>query len=76
MTAKAFWSKFHGLMRTEQRGIKLCPKCGRPLALMLPPGGEGERKPQCFHCDGPDPLKSREVEGWIKSPTLKPPAKC
>lgn len=57
---------------TETRGQMHCPKCGKPMALALVPGGKGERAPRCFNCDGPDPLKSDEAEGWVKSP-LRPP---
>jgi hypothetical protein len=52
---------------------KICPKCNKPLTLALPPGGKGPRAWRCLHCDGPDPLKSEEVERWLNSP-LKPPA--
>lgn len=45
---------------------RICPKCGRPVKLMLPPGGKGPRTPQCIHCDRPDPLKSPEVKGLLK----------
>jgi hypothetical protein len=43
-----------------------CPHCGANLTLALPPGGEGKRTFQCFDCDGPDPLKSDKVIGWLK----------
>ncbi len=58
---------------TQTSGQKRCPKCGKPMVLALVPGGKGERMPQCLDCDGPDPLKSDEAEGWVKSP-LRPPA--
>jgi hypothetical protein len=42
------------------------------LILALPPGGEGQRRFQCFECDGLDPLKTDKVLGWLKS-ELQPP---
>lgn len=44
----------------------ICPKCGKPLKLMLPPGGEGPRTYQCIHCDRPDPIKSPQLKKLIK----------
>ena len=49
-----------------------CPHCGELLILALPPGGKGQRTFQCFDCDGPDPLKTERVTGWLKS-ELQPP---
>jgi ribosomal protein S27AE len=49
-----------------------CPNCGADLFLALPPDGKGQRKPQCFDCDGPDPLKTEQATGWLKS-ELQPP---
>jgi len=49
-----------------------CPHCGAFLILALPPGGKGQRTFQCFDCDGPDPLKTEMVTGWLKS-ELQPP---
>jgi hypothetical protein len=49
-----------------------CPVCGAFLILALPPGGKGQRTFQCFNCDGPDPLKTERVKGWLKS-ELQPP---
>jgi hypothetical protein len=45
---------------------RLCRTCSRPLTLALPPGGEGSRALRCLYCEGPDPLKSPRIEGWIK----------
>lgn len=50
---------------------EMCPKCGREMDLALPPGGRGKRTYQCFDCDRPDPLKSKEADGYLHS--LKPP---
>jgi hypothetical protein len=50
-----------------------CPGCGAYLILALPPGGKGKRTFQCFECDGPDPLKTDKVTGWLKSGELQPP---
>ena len=47
-------------------------RCGGFLILALPPGGKGQRTFQCFDCDGPDPLKTEMVTGWLKS-ELQPP---
>jgi hypothetical protein len=44
---------------------RICSKCGKPVKLMLPPGGKGPRTFQCIRCDRPDPIKSLEVEGLI-----------
>jgi len=49
-----------------------CPECGAPLVLALPPDGEGKRTFWCLDCDGPDPLKTHEAMGWLKS-ELRPP---
>lgn len=46
---------------------RICPKCGRPVKLMLPVGGKGPRTYQCIHCDRPDPMKSPEVKGLLKA---------
>jgi hypothetical protein len=42
------------------------------LILALPPGGKGQRKFQCFECERPDPMKTDEATGWLKS-ELQPP---
>ena len=49
-----------------------CPNCGVELILALPPGGKGQRAFQCFDYDGPDPLKTEQDAGWLKS-ELQPP---
>jgi hypothetical protein len=49
-----------------------CPQCGTKLTMALAPDGKGQRKPQCLDCDGPDPLKTTKVTGWLKS-DLQPP---
>jgi hypothetical protein len=49
-----------------------CPGCGAFLVLALSPDGEGKRTFQCFDCDGPDPMKTDRVIGWLKS-ELQPP---
>jgi hypothetical protein len=49
-----------------------CPHCGAYLTLALPPGGMGKRTFQCFDCEGPDPLKSDKVAGWLRG-ELAPP---
>jgi hypothetical protein len=40
--------------------------------MALPPGAKGQRKLQCLDCDGPDPLKTEKVTGWLKG-DLQPP---
>lgn len=44
---------------------RICPKCGKPVKLMLPPGGKGPRTYQCIHCDRPDPIKSPQVKNLL-----------
>ena len=36
------------------------------MVLALPLGGKGPRTFQCFDCDGPDPMTSDKVVGWLK----------
>jgi len=48
------------------------PGCGAYLTLALRPGGKSKRTPQCFDCDGPDPLKTDTAAGWLKG-ELQPP---
>jgi hypothetical protein len=43
----------------------ICPDCGEPLVLALPPDGKGKRTFQCFDCDRPDPLKTDRAMGWL-----------
>lgn len=50
---------------------RICPKCGKPTKLMLPPGGKGPRTYQCIDCDWPDPLKLSDVAILLK--TVRPP---
>ena len=42
------------------------------MILAPPPNGKGPAITQCPACDGPDPLKSESIEGWVKS-SLRPP---
>jgi hypothetical protein len=49
-----------------------CPSCGAHLILALPPGVVGTRTFRCLECDGPDPLRTDKVMGWLKS-ELQPP---
>jgi hypothetical protein len=49
-----------------------CPGCGAFLILALPSGGKGQRKFQCFECDGPDSLKTDQARGWLNG-ELQPP---
>ncbi len=50
-----------------------CPKCKKPMILVLPPSGNGGGPAmQCIECDGPDPLQSPDVYGWMKG-ALRPP---
>ncbi|WP_170978713.1 hypothetical protein [Afipia massiliensis] len=44
---------------------RICPECGKPVKLMLPPGGKGPRVYQCIHCDRPDPIKSPQVKNLL-----------
>jgi hypothetical protein len=49
------------------------PGCGAYLILALPPGGKGKRAFRWFECDGPDPLKTDRITGWLNSEELQPP---
>jgi hypothetical protein len=49
----------------------ICPKCGCKMILALPPDGKGPVI-QCPRCEPSDPLKSENVERWIRS-SLRPP---
>ena len=42
------------------------------MMLALPPRDKGHHLYQCFECDRPDPLKTNQLDGWMKGP-LKPP---
>jgi len=42
------------------------------MILVAPAIGKAPAIMQCPACDRPDPLKSKSVEGWIRS-SLKPP---
>jgi hypothetical protein len=49
-----------------------CRNCGAHLILALPPGVVGTCIFRCLECDGPDPLRTDKVMGWLKS-ELQPP---
>ncbi|MGJ4946205.1 hypothetical protein ACQR1W_37010 [Bradyrhizobium sp. HKCCYLS1011] len=49
---------------------KLCPTCGKPLAVRE--RTDGRKELTCPTCDGPDPLHSPKAIGWTKS-SLQPP---
>jgi hypothetical protein len=55
-----------------QKEQPTCPVCGAYLTLALPPGGKGKRTFQCLDCEGPDPMKTENVTGWLKG-ELRPP---
>jgi len=48
------------------------PNCGAHLILALPPGVVGTRIFRCPKCDGPDPLRTDKVMGWLKSELQSP----
>jgi hypothetical protein len=50
----------------------ICPECGAPLVLALPPDGTGKRVFRCVDCDKTDPLKTDKVIAWLNS-ELRPP---
>jgi DNA-directed RNA polymerase subunit M/transcription elongation factor TFIIS len=50
----------------------ICPKCGCKMILALPRDGKGSVILQCPRCEPSDPLKSENVERWIRS-SLRPP---
>jgi hypothetical protein len=35
------------------------------MTFELPAGGDGQRSWQCLYCNGLDPLKSEQVNGWL-----------
>ncbi|CCE09493.1 Chaperone protein dnaJ (fragment) [Bradyrhizobium sp. STM 3843] len=49
---------------------KLCPTCGRSLAVREQ--ADGRKELTCPTCDGPDPLHSPRAIGWTNS-SLQPP---
>jgi hypothetical protein len=53
-------------METMKQPERLCEKCTKALTFALLPGGNGRRSWRCLDCEGPDPLKSPDVAGWIK----------
>jgi hypothetical protein len=50
-----------------------CPECGRPMVL-LSAGSKGTRARtwKCLFCDQIDPLRSPDMERWIRG-SLRPP---
>jgi hypothetical protein len=50
-----------------------CPKCRRPMILLLGPGGGLPPVTTCLDCDKIDPIKSSEIAGWTQSKSLEPP---
>ena len=44
---------------TEIHSTSTCPKCHKPMRLVL--AKTGGRKLMCLDCDGEDPLKSPQV---------------
>ena len=53
-------------MEPMKQSQPFCEKCTKPMTFALPPGGRRRRAWQCLDCEGPDPLKSTDVMGWIK----------
>ncbi len=49
-----------------------CPNCGAFLNPSTASRRRGTAHVQCFECDGPDPLKTEMVTGWLKG-ELQPP---
>jgi hypothetical protein len=47
----------------------LCLKCGQPMRLALPPGGDGPRSMRCIDCEDPDPLTRPDLAKLVD--TLK-----
>jgi hypothetical protein len=45
------------------------------MLLLLGPDGRPPPVMKCLDCDHIDPLKSPQVEAWIKSKSLEPPTK-
>jgi hypothetical protein len=66
--------------RLEPQGLampdvvrKPCPKCGRPMLVLLASDGKSRLSLKGQACDQIDPLTSPEARGWIESKSLKPP---
>jgi hypothetical protein len=53
-------------MEPMKLSARICEKCAKPLAFALQPGGKGPRSWQCFDCEGPDPITSPNITGWVK----------
>jgi len=56
-----------------ESAIPVCQRCGRKMTLVALPDGIEAATWRCPVCDCLDPLKSKRVEGWIRS-SLRPPA--
>jgi hypothetical protein len=64
-------SEFENLVMEQAHKAVKCPQCG---SLMTLASGRGKelRLLRCEQCKGLDPLKAREVIGWLKG-ELQPP---
>jgi len=54
-----------------------CPRCGKRLKEVLAKAAPNQAY-QCLNCDAVDPLKTKEVQGWLNSELAKaskPPQK-
>ena len=58
-----------GITVSEVRSTSACPKCHKPMTLVLVK--TGGRKLTCLDCDGEDPLKSPQVAKLLTG-ELKP----
>lgn len=51
-----------------------CPRCGKRLKRPLDKA-QPHKKYQCLDCDGIDPIKTQDVQGWLNSELAKSPIK-
>ena len=58
------------VVQVSQRESLVCPKCRRPMKLLLVKDLPG-RKYQCIDCDGEDPLRSADISKLLQS--VRPP---
>jgi len=63
------WEQHRRMSEAER---PTCPNCGAHLMPALPPGVIGTRIFRCPKCDGPDPLRTDKVMGWLKSELQSP----
>jgi hypothetical protein len=53
------------LMPQMQPYPPVCPKCSKPMKLMLAKEVEGGRKFRCIGCGEPDPMQDVKLDRWL-----------